>query len=84
MKGVGTTRVFEKVFRSVLYYFGCRLFLVIEFFRVTCDRDLEGIVAKKKWGHYGEGWWKIRNPKYSQYGGRHELFEKRMSATASQ
>jgi hypothetical protein len=43
---------------------------------------LEGIVAKKKWGGYGDGWFKIRNPKYSQYEGRHELFEKRMAVTS--
>jgi bifunctional non-homologous end joining protein LigD len=48
----------------------------VDFFRLACDRDLEGIVAKKDWGRYGEGWWKIRNPQYSQYDGRHELFEK--------
>lgn len=52
----------------------------IEFFRLICDRDLEGMVAKYKWGRYGEGWWKIRNPRYSQYEGRHELFEKRVGA----
>jgi len=26
---------------------------------------------------YGEDWFKIRNPHYSQYEGRRELFEKR-------
>jgi ATP-dependent DNA ligase len=46
----------------------------VEFFRLTCEQDLEGIVAKLKHGRYGEGWFKIRNPKYSQRGGRRELF----------
>ena len=50
--------------------------ILTEFFRLTCDRDLEGIVAKKKWGSYGEAWFKIRNPKCSQYEGRHDLFKK--------
>ena len=34
-------------------------------------------MAKLKHGRYGEGWFKIRNPKYSQREGRRELFEKR-------
>ena len=49
-------------------------------FRLTCERDLEGIVARLKHGPYGERWYKIRNPIYSQYEGRRELFEKRMAA----
>jgi bifunctional non-homologous end joining protein LigD len=49
----------------------------LELFRLTCEQDLEGIVAKLKHGRYGEGWFKIRNPVYSQYEGRRELFEKR-------
>jgi bifunctional non-homologous end joining protein LigD len=51
-----------------------------EFYRLTCERDLEGIVAKRKQGAYGEGWYKIRNPRYSQYEGRRELFEKKHAA----
>jgi bifunctional non-homologous end joining protein LigD len=47
-----------------------------EFFRLACDQDLEGIVAKLKQGAYGEGWFKIRNPWYSQYEGRRELFDR--------
>jgi bifunctional non-homologous end joining protein LigD len=34
----------------------------LEFFRLTCEQDLEGIVAKLKLGRHGEGWFKIRNP----------------------
>jgi hypothetical protein len=32
-------------------------------------------------GRYGEQWFKIRNPKYSQYEGRHETFEKKRGAS---
>jgi bifunctional non-homologous end joining protein LigD len=38
----------------------------VEFFRLSCEQDLEGIVAKLKRGRYGEGWFKIWNPSYSQ------------------
>jgi hypothetical protein len=43
-------------------------------FRLICERDLDEIVAKLKDGPYGEGWFKIRNPAYSQCEGRRELF----------
>jgi bifunctional non-homologous end joining protein LigD len=46
----------------------------VELFRLGCDRDLEGVVAKWRYGTYGDQWWKIRNPNYSQYEGRLELF----------
>jgi len=52
----------------------------VEFFRLACEQDLEGIVAKAKHGVYGEKWFMIRNPRYSQYEGRRELFQKRRSA----
>ncbi len=42
----------------------------IEFFRLACEHDLEGVVAEAKHAAYGEKWFKIRNPKYSQYEGR--------------
>ncbi len=48
----------------------------IAFFEEICARDLEGIVAKRKHGIYKSnsiGWLKIKNPKYSQAEGRHEL-----------
>jgi ATP-dependent DNA ligase len=51
--------------------FGRRLFEVVQ------QRDLEGIVAKRKDSAYGLDWFKVRNPNYSQYEGRRELFEKR-------
>ena len=53
-----------------------------ELYRLTCKQDLEGIVAKLKHGAYGEAWFKIRNPRYSQYEGRWELFEKRRATSA--
>lgn len=52
----------------------------VAFFRLACERDLKGIVAKAKHGAYGEKWFKIRNPGYSQYEGRRELFERRAGA----
>ena len=53
----------------------------VDFFRVACQHDLEGIVAKWRGGTYQSGtrtsWLKIRNPNYSQWEGRRELFEAR-------
>ena len=48
----------------------------VEFFQLACEQDLEGIVAKAKHAAYGEKWFRIRNPRYSQYEGRRELFER--------
>jgi bifunctional non-homologous end joining protein LigD len=52
---------------------GCQLFNIVR------ERDLEGIVAKRKDAAYGVDWFKVRNAEYSQYEGRRELFEKRSS-----
>jgi bifunctional non-homologous end joining protein LigD len=52
----------------------------IDLYRLVCERDLEGIVAKRKDGVYTPeetSWVKIKNPAYSQAEGREELFEKR-------
>jgi bifunctional non-homologous end joining protein LigD len=51
---------------------GCALF------KLACEQDLEGIVAKRRNAAYGDDWFKIRNPNYSQYEGRRELFDKRV------
>jgi bifunctional non-homologous end joining protein LigD len=52
-----------------------------DFFRLTCEQDLEGIVGKWAKGSYQTSgvtsWLKIKNPDYSQAEGRHELFERR-------
>jgi ATP-dependent DNA ligase len=53
-----------------------------DLYRVACERDLEGIVAKWSRGTYqgdgrGTSWLKIKNPGYSQMVGRRELFEAR-------
>jgi bifunctional non-homologous end joining protein LigD len=53
---------------------GCALF------ELACERDLEGIVAKRRDAAYGDDWFKIRNPNYSQFEGRRELFEKRVGS----
>lgn len=62
----------------------------IDLFRAVCERDLEGIVAKWKYGAYVDGaggresstWFKIKNPHYTQQAGRAELFERRSSQAA--
>jgi bifunctional non-homologous end joining protein LigD len=52
-----------------------------ELFHLVCELDLEGIVAKPKHSPY-EGqktrtsWYKIKNRRYSQMVGRHELFDR--------
>ena len=51
-------------------------------YRVACERDLEGIVAKWSGGTYqadrrSTSWLKIKNPEYSQMVDRHELFARR-------
>ena len=48
-------------------------------FRVACENDIEGIVAKRKSDPYlieHATWLKIRNQAYSQWAGREELFER--------
>ena len=47
-------------------------------FALACKRDLEGIVAKHKFGPYLQDqaqWLKIRNRKYSQWAGREKFFD---------
>jgi bifunctional non-homologous end joining protein LigD len=45
-------------------------------FEEVCERNLEGMVAKRRMGRYVEhGWVKIKNPKYSQVEGRQDLFQ---------
>jgi len=55
------------------------------FFRLACDHDLEGIVAKWKGAPYlpdqPSSWLKIRNRNYSQWAGREELFERERGVT---
>ena len=46
-----------------------------DLFRLVCESDLEGIVAKRKESAYGEDWIKVKNPDYSQAKGRREHFE---------
>jgi len=57
-------------------------------FKLVCERDLEGIVAKHRLSRYAvedgnPGWVKIRNRRYSQMIGRDELFEKRYEAAGA-
>ena len=53
----------------------------IPLFEQICKHDLEGIVAKQKHAPYvtdreQSTWFKIRNPRYSQWAGREKLFER--------
>jgi bifunctional non-homologous end joining protein LigD len=53
----------------------------VPLFEQACQHDLEGIVAKQKYVPYvtdreASTWFKIRNPKYSQWAGREKLFER--------
>ena len=44
-------------------------------FEEVCERNLEGMVAKRRMGAYTEhGWLKIKNAKYTQAEGRHDMF----------
>ena len=55
-------------------------------FRLACENDLEGIVAKHKHDPYlpeHARWLKIRNREYSQWIGREELFERERGADPS-
>ena len=47
-------------------------------FEQVCRQDLEGIVAKRKYDPYlpSTKWVKVRNQNYSQWAGRHQLFER--------
>ena len=54
-----------------------------DLYRLVCEQDLEGIVAKRKDGAYGEDWFKVRNRNYSQYEGRRELFERRVMVSTA-
>ena len=52
-------------------------------FRLICEQDLEGIVAKHASHPYlpeHANWLKIRNRKYWQWVGREELFERERAA----
>jgi hypothetical protein len=45
-------------------------------YREICERDLEGMVCKRKNGAYSSAgyWLKVLNPNYTQHDGRHEKF----------
>src|ERR1700686_932428 len=49
----------------------------VDLFNELCQRNLQGVVAKRKTGTYStiSGWLKIKNPNYTQSERRHELFE---------
>ena len=52
-------------------------------FRLACENDVEGIVAKRKFDPYLPdlaSWLKIRNPNYSQWESREELFDRELES----
>jgi bifunctional non-homologous end joining protein LigD len=59
-----------------------------QLFQFACEHDLEGIVAKWKFGSYlpnstATTWIKIKNPDYTQLEGRAEQFESRNTPRSS-
>jgi ATP-dependent DNA ligase len=57
-------------------------------FAAICASDLEGIVAKWKYGRYHSdgyttSWFNIKNPRYSQVDGRADLFAARKPGSHS-
>ena len=77
----GSTRPHRRALRPSL----CVLYATevvqhgVELFRLACERNLEGIVAKHRDSMYGDGarWLKIKNPEYTQAVGRRKRFERR-------
>jgi hypothetical protein len=59
----------------------------VDFFKVACQHDLEGIVAKWAYGTYKTdgrtSWLKVRNPRYSHWDGRREFFKARRGVKGS-
>jgi bifunctional non-homologous end joining protein LigD len=51
----------------------------VSLFRAACERDLEGIIAKRTDEPYADTvrWVKIKNPRYSQAPARQEQFQRR-------
>src|SRR6202140_5035763 len=58
----------------------------IDLFNEVCQRNLEGVVAKRKTGTYStvSGWLKIKNPNYTKSERRNELFETFMAKETKQ
>jgi bifunctional non-homologous end joining protein LigD len=57
-------------------------------FQLACERDLEGIIAKRRFDPYlldgSASWFKIRNPNYSQWIGREKLFNRERDSDPDQ
>jgi ATP-dependent DNA ligase len=54
-----------------------------DLFRLICERDMEGVVAKQASASYipeATTWVKIKNRAYSQAIGREDFFDRRRSA----
>ena len=58
-----------------------------DLFRVICERDMEGVVAKQASARYtpeATTWVKIKNRQYSQALGREDFFDRRKSEAAEE
>ena len=74
-------KLFPRPSRSVLYvnHFASGT----DLFRVVCERDMEGVVAKQASASYtpeATTWVKIKNRAYSQSAGREDFFDRRRTA----
>ena len=72
-------KMLRKIVRPPLLYVDHVAGEGVELFRMVCERDLEGIVAKLAAGCYdpaNTSWVKIKNPSYSQAEGRREFFDR--------
>ena len=72
-------KMLRKIVRPPLLYVDHVAGEGVELFRMVCERDLEGIVAKRAGGSYdpaNTSWVKIKNPSYSQAAGRREFFDR--------
>lgn len=79
----------KRILRKIVPRHGSRLLYVDhvagrgeDLFKLVCDADLEGVVAKWKLGRYmaddRTSWVKIKNRNYTQIIGRDKIFEKRV------
>ena len=74
----------KKRLRHLIAKNGCKLIIFAQhiakhgtaLYREVCERELEGIVCKRKDGMYSSAgqWLKVLNPNYTQHSGRHEKF----------
>jgi bifunctional non-homologous end joining protein LigD len=77
-------RLIRPVKTARLLYSHCIAERGREFFRIVCDHDLAGIVAKRRYGTYSKAeWLQIKNPTYRKKDGREQLLEWHPAKTQS-